>query len=129
MRLARRRWKRRQVEAVRAWMACRQEAVVRVGPLRQLGITRIHLYYLAGPPIPSQPPPLLTTMRRGNERDVSAVVPRDKLTTEATLIWIDILRGRGQAPQFVCADDGHSPAADVPRPRLGAACHLEVTSR
>jgi hypothetical protein len=35
--------KRRQVEAVRTGMAFRQDAVVRVSPLRQLGVTRVDL--------------------------------------------------------------------------------------
>ena len=57
----RRRWL--QVKAVRTWMAFGQEAVVRISALLQLGVTQVHLEDLAELPVPSGPPPLLTTGR------------------------------------------------------------------
>src|SRR3954451_20989853 len=127
MALARRRWRRRKVKAVRTWMACGQEAVVRVPPPTQLGVTRVDLDYLAELPVPSQPPPLVTAMRCGDERDVTAVVPRDKLTTDATLFCVEILGDGGQPQQFGGADGGHGSAANLLRPRPGEARHLAVT--
>jgi|tagenome__1003787_1003787.scaffolds.fasta_scaffold20967773_2 hypothetical protein len=53
MALAGRRWRWRQVKAVRTWMAFGQEAVVRISALLQLGVTQVHLDYLAELPVPS----------------------------------------------------------------------------
>jgi hypothetical protein len=53
MAVAGRRWRWRQVKAVRTWMAFGQEAVVRISALLQLGVAHVHLDYLAELPVPS----------------------------------------------------------------------------
>jgi hypothetical protein len=56
--------------------------------LRQLGVTRVDPHYLdclARLTVPSQPPPLVTAVQCGDERDVTAVVSGQELTAEATL--------------------------------------------
>ena len=81
--------KRRQMEAVRTRMALREEAVVRVSPLRQLRVTRVDLDYLdclTELTVPSQPPPLVAAVHGGDERDVTAVVSGHQLTDEATAL-------------------------------------------
>jgi hypothetical protein len=79
-----------------------QIAVLRVWPLRQHGIIRVDLEdldYLADLTAPSQPPPLVTAMRCGDECDVTAVVPGHELTAEGTAVRDGILRDRGQCQQ------------------------------
>jgi len=48
-----RRWRWRQVKAVRTWMAVGQETVVRISALVQLGVTQVQLDYLTELPVPS----------------------------------------------------------------------------
>jgi hypothetical protein len=107
----------------------RQEAIVGVATLRKLGITGIDLNHLAGLTIPPQPPPLLTVVPCGDQRNMTAIMTSDQLTTEAILVRPDILGKRGQPHQLVGVDDAvSSQAAHLSRPRRGATCHFEITS-
>jgi hypothetical protein len=110
---------RRQVETVWTGMGFGQIAILRVWPLGQLGIARVDLDYA-----PSQPPPLVTALRRGDECDVTAVVSGYELTAEGTFVRYGILRDRGQRQQLGGADGQHGAAASllVP-PRPGGTRH------
>jgi hypothetical protein len=107
---ARQRQRRRLVEAVRTRMAVRQKAILGVLALSQLGVTRIDLHddpdYGAVTLIPSQPPPLVASMRRGNERDVAAVVTGHQLTNEATTGRVSVIGDRAPRPQVGAAHGG-----------------------
>ena len=84
---------RRQVETVWTGMGFGQIAVLRVWPLGQLCIARVDLdyfHYLRELTAPSQPPPLVTAVRRGDECDVTAVVSGPELTTEATDVRVGV---------------------------------------
>ena len=126
MAFARRRWRRRQVEAVRTWMAGGQEAVVHISPLLQLRGTRVDLDHLTDLPVPSQPPPLVTAMRSADKRDVTAAVLRDKVTNDATLVSVDVLRDR-RSQEVGGTDGGRGAATSLLRARPGEARHLPVT--
>ena len=79
-----------QVEAVRTGMSVRQEAILGVPAQRQLGLTGIDLHGGAVLLIPSQPPPPVPSMRRGNERDVTAGMSGHQLTIEATPVRLGV---------------------------------------
>jgi hypothetical protein len=83
MTLARRRWRWRQIEAVRTRMPYGQKTVVRIPAHLQLSVAWIDKDYLSQLPVPSHPPPLLTAVRRGDEREVTALMPRYEFTSEA----------------------------------------------
>jgi hypothetical protein len=118
---------RRQVETVWTGMGFGQIAVLRVWPLGQLCIARVDLDYfdhLRELTAPSQPPPLVTALRRGDECDVTAVVSGYELAAEGTFVRYGILRDRGQRQQLGGADGEHGAAASllVP-PRPGGTRH------
>jgi hypothetical protein len=107
---------RRQVETVWTGMGFGQIAVLRVWPLGQLCIARVDLDYfdhLRELTAPSQPPPLVTALRRGDECDVTAVVSGYELAAEGTFVRYGILRDRGQRQQLGGADGEHGAAASL----------------
>ena len=118
--------KRQQVEAVQTRMALRQEAVVGVLALLQLGVTRIDLHYGlsygAVTLIPSQPPPAVAIMRGGNERDMTAGVSSHQLTTEATPGQVSAPGDRGPRQQFGAPDAGVCSAARLRGPHPSGIC-------
>ena len=126
MALSRQRRGRRQVETVRTGMGFGQIAVLRVWPLRQLGITRVDLDYFddfGELTAPSQPPPLVPAVRCGDQCGVTAVVSGHELTAEGPSIRDGPLRNRGQRRQLGGADGDHGPAASLLVPRPSDARH------
>jgi hypothetical protein len=118
--------KRRQMEAVRTVMAVRQQAVVRVSTLRQFGVTRVDLgdlHSLAARTAPSKPPPLVTVLRCGDERGVTAAVSGNQLTQDATALRVDLLGARDRAQPLAGVHSSRSGAARVLASHCCAAVH------
>jgi hypothetical protein len=108
-------------------MGSGQIAVLRVWPLGQLGVTRVDLDYfdyVRKLTAPSQPPPLVTALRCGDECDVTAVVSGHELAAEGTSVRYGILGNRGQPQQLGGADGEHGAAASLLVPRPGDTRHI-----
>jgi hypothetical protein len=118
------------MEAVGTGMASRKKAVVGVPPLRQLGVTGIdldHLDRLVEVTVPTHPPPLVTAVHRGDERDVTALVSGRQLAAEATVLRADILGARDRGQQLVGVHRGQGRAAGLSASLRGGARHSAIT--
>jgi hypothetical protein len=110
---------RRQVETVRTGMGFGQIAV-----LRDTRVDLDYFDYVRKLTAPSQPPPLVTALRCGDECDVTAVVSGQELAAEGTSVRYGILGDRGQPQQLGGADGEHGAAASLLVPRPGGTRHI-----
>jgi hypothetical protein len=127
LRPARRGWQWFQVKGMWTDVPHRQGAFIGVSPVWQLGGTRVQLDHLAKLPVPAQPPPLVTLVRRGDERDVRAVVSGADFAPEGTGLGAQIRCQRRQGREVGGGDNGNSPAA-IREPGTGNISHQAVTS-